>query len=89
MIQALRCCRDILLSRGFKEAIPCDLASTSLNDHKERVVFVAGCQTEALLEARVESALRLIRTLAKPVHVAFVGGAPPKKNPESHTNMPE
>ena len=95
VILALRCCRDILLSRGFEETTRPDLEKAARDEattKKERIIFVAGCQTEDLLEARVESALQLIRTIKNPVHIAFVGGAPSGKKPRiphEHARMKE
>lgn len=76
VIQALHCCRDILLSHGFKETTEDGHAAKTLEFEGSRVVFVAGCQTEAVLESRIQRALELILELGHKVDLAFAGGAP-------------
>ncbi len=95
--KGLRCCRDILLGRGYRETTLGDLQrgigpaqppETSTN--LVHSVIVAGCQTEALLENRVDMAIELISNLQVDVSLVFAGGAPERDEiriPDESTRM--
>lgn len=73
----LRCARDILLSEGYLET---DLEAlhnkVREGQSSEHIVVIPGCQSDTILEHRVEAALRVIEQLRTHVHVIFVGARP-------------
>ncbi|RZV56307.1 MAG: hypothetical protein EX330_13840, partial [Candidatus Brocadia sp. BROELEC01] len=75
---ALRCCRDILLSKGYLETNFSKMhnGATSLSS-VAHIVLVPGCQSDSILESRMSTALSLIREIHTNVDLVFIGHAPP------------
>lgn len=73
--KGLYCCRAILHSKGYKEANLDDLHDNA-NISVTRIILVLGCQSDEILESRVDAAIYLIRNLCTDIELAFIGCAP-------------
>lgn len=76
--QALRCCRDILLSKGYLETNLYGMHNEATSSPSVApFILVPGCQTDSILESRVDAALQLISSIHTNRDLVFIGYGPP------------
>lgn len=75
LVKALRCCRDILLDMDYTETHLDEIKQLTSQD-QDRLIVIAGCQNDDLLQARVEVAAKLFKNLHMSARFIPVGKGP-------------
>lgn len=68
-------CNDVLVDRGYEFSFLKHLYE-NIDNTKDHIIMVAGCQVREMLHARVDAALSIIRGLEIPFKVVFCGNNP-------------
>jgi len=74
--EAIRCCRDILMDCGYDETSIRSINEVLGNERTKNIILTAGCQTEELLDSRVNGAVEICEelvTLNRDIKIVFSG----------------